>query len=170
LSDVPSTVSCAAGVSTSLTKKGITAVELFTTIVWLAMGEMTGGVVAVDDIETVAVVNVKPSARAVPRGVVTDTAPDAPVEETVALICVGEFTTKLAAVTPPNCTWLVPVKFVPVMVMVVPVLPVVGVNPVIVAPPTAVAAKSAFSTLVPDSVIMRLVGENVKPAKLGVMV
>ncbi len=50
------------------------------------------------------------------------------------MICVGESTVKLVAVTPPNETSVVPVKPVPVMTTVVPPAagPAVGAKPVIV--------------------------------------
>jgi len=51
---------------------------------------------------------------------------------TLALICVAEFTVKVVAATPLNCTLLAPFKFVPVIVTVVPTTPLVGVKAVIV--------------------------------------
>jgi len=63
----------------------------------------------------------------VPFGVVTLTAPLAPVP-TIAVIPVAESTTKEEAATPPNLTEVVPVKFVPEIVTDVPFAPEVGVN------------------------------------------
>ena len=66
----------------------------------------------------------------VPAGFVTWIAPVVAVAGTVAVICVSEFTVKLAAV-PAKLTPVVPVKAVPVMVTtVVPAGPFVGVNEV----------------------------------------
>jgi hypothetical protein len=67
----------------------------------------------------------------VPPGVVTLILPVTAPTGTVAVICVAEFTTKLAR-TPPNRTAVAPVKAVPVIVTAVPVLPLVGENPEIV--------------------------------------
>src|SRR5450432_3464163 len=70
----------------------------------------------------------------VPLGDVTLTV-TAPVPAAVtAVICVSEFTTKLAAAVPPNFTAVAPVKPVPVMTTLVPPLagPEVGANPVTV--------------------------------------
>ena len=72
---------------------------------------------------------------AVPPGVVTTTgfAPAVPAGVT-AVMLVAEFTTKLAAATPPTVTLLAPVRFVPVIVIDVPprVEPLVGLTDVIV--------------------------------------
>jgi len=61
----------------------------------------------------------------VPAGVVTVmcTVPNAPVGD-VAVICVALLTVKLVALVAPNFTAVVPMKFVPVIVTLVP--PVVG--------------------------------------------
>ncbi len=55
----------------------------------------------------------------------------APSTGETAVICVGETTVKLAAAMEPNLTDTGPMKFVPVMVTVVPprVVPAVGVTP-----------------------------------------
>ena len=73
-----------------------------------------------------------------PHEVVTLIGPVVPVEGTVAVIWVAEFTTAVA-VTLLNVTEVfvipVPLKFVPVIVTDVPVGPEVGVNEVIVGAP-----------------------------------
>ena len=76
-------------------------------------------------------INVKPANDAVPPGVVTLTLPDAPVP-TTAVILVAELTVKEEAATPPILTAVAPIKFVPLIVIDVPALPLVGVNEVIV--------------------------------------
>ena len=63
--------------------------------------------------------NVKPASVAVPPGAVTETEPLAPAAKT-AVIWVADTTIKLAAAVPPKLTAVAPVKFVPVMVTVVP--------------------------------------------------
>src|SRR6266508_3284823 len=67
----------------------------------------------------------------VPPGVVTLILPVTAPTGTAAVICVAEFTTKLAR-APPNRTSVAPVKAVPVIVTAVPVLPRVGENEEIV--------------------------------------
>jgi hypothetical protein len=57
----------------------------------------------------------------------------------VAVICVALLTVKLAAGTPPKRTWLAEVKFVPVMVMLVPPAVVPEVVPRLVMAGAAVA-------------------------------
>jgi hypothetical protein len=76
-------------------------------------------------------VNVKPANVAVPPTVVTTTFPELPFA-TTAVIEVGEFTVKLNVLIPPKLTPVTPIKFVPVIVTDVPVVPIVGVNDVIV--------------------------------------
>jgi hypothetical protein len=76
-------------------------------------------------------ISTKPARLPVPPGVVTETLPLAPVA-TTAVICVGETTVKLAAVTPPKRTELAPLKFVPVRLTVIPVPALAGVKLVIV--------------------------------------
>ena len=70
----------------------------------------------------------------VPPEVATTTScgPGVPAGNT-AVICVGLTTLKLVAVTPPTVTLLAPVKFVPLIVIVVPAVmdPVAGVMVVI---------------------------------------
>ena len=71
--------------------------------------------------------NVNPVKVVVIPATVTATFPVAPAP-TTAFILVGETTVKEAAGTPPKLTLVAPVKFTPVMVIVVPLLAVCGVN------------------------------------------
>ena len=73
----------------------------------------------------------KPGIVATPLGVVKAIEPDAPAAR-MACIDVEEITVKEAAATPPKFTNVVPVKFVPVMVMTMPGPPTVGLKDVIV--------------------------------------
>jgi hypothetical protein len=75
-----------------------------------------------------------PALVAVPIAVVTWIGPVIAPWGTVAVICVGEFSTKAAASTPPNLTELVPEKLVPVITTWEPGDPLVGANEVIVGP------------------------------------
>ena len=59
--------------------------------------------------------------------VVTDRVPELPVP-TIAEILVEDPTVKELAEVPPKLTLVAPVKFVPVMVTTVPLLPLVGVK------------------------------------------
>jgi len=63
----------------------------------------------------------------VPAAVVTEIFPAAAPSGTVALICVAE-TTLNDAVRVPNFTTVAPLKFVPVIVTALPVIPDIGVN------------------------------------------
>jgi hypothetical protein len=69
---------------------------------------------------------------AVPPGVVTEIGPLVAPLGTVAVICVEEFTLKLAAAVPLNPTPLAPARFVPRIATIVPDGPFVGVKLVIV--------------------------------------
>ena len=62
---------------------------------------------------------VNPLRLAVPPGVVTETEPDAPVP-TTAVMVVAFTTEKEEAAVPPKLTAVVPIKLLPLMVMVVP--------------------------------------------------
>jgi hypothetical protein len=74
----------------------------------------------------------------VPPGVVTDTLPEVPVLPGRAYIVV-EFTTENeAAGVPPKLTTVAPVKFVPVIVIVVELPPQMGLNVLIVGAATHV--------------------------------
>ena len=68
---------------------------------------------------------VNPFNEADPKGVVTVKLPVAPVPTTATMV-VGEETWKEAALAPPNNIFVAPVKLVPVMVTLVPLLPEVG--------------------------------------------
>jgi len=83
-----------------------------------------------NDVIVGAGINVKPAIDAIPPGVVTLTLPEAPVA-TTAVIVVALTIINEVAVVPPKLTTVVPVKFVPVIVIVAPVAPLVGVNDVI---------------------------------------
>ena len=73
---------------------------------------------------------VNPANKAVPYGVVTKTFPEAPAPTTAVIV--ASFTTvKDVAATPPNVTAVAPVKYVPLMVTVVPWLALCGANDVI---------------------------------------
>ncbi len=60
-------------------------------------------------------------------GVVTEIGPAGAPFGSVASICVGERTAKLALM-PPNCTFVAPLNAVPVIVTELPVTPEVGVK------------------------------------------
>jgi len=84
------------------------------------------------DVEVIVVVgatlsNVKPVREAVPPAVVTTTLPVLP-PATIAEICVLLSTLKEAAGVPPKLTAVAPVRLVPVIITVAPVVAVVGVN------------------------------------------
>lgn len=86
-----------------------------------------------------------------PPGVVTATsALPAVLAGVYATICVAEFTVKLAAGVPPKVTADAFVKFVPVIVTLVPpaVEPLVGVRLVIVGAATVVTEMAVFAELV----------------------
>src|SRR6266545_4657612 len=87
----------------------------------------------------------------VPPGVVTLILPVTAPTGTAAVICVAEFTTKLAR-APPNRRSVAPVKAVPVIVTAVPVLPLVGENEEIVGAGT-VTVKLALLVSVPPGVV-----------------
>ena len=83
-------------------------------------------------VETVrGLVKVNPAKLPVPPGAVTDTEPLLP-EPTNAVIVVAFTTVKDVAATPLKLTAVVPVRFVPVMVTIAPVVAVVGEKDVIV--------------------------------------
>lgn len=112
----------------------------------------TGGVVST--------INVNPAFVAVPPGVVTDTLPDEPAA-TTAVMLVADATANEVAGVPPKLTAVAPVKFVPVMVMVAPVIPLgvkvemvgagIKVNPALVAVPLGVVTDTLPD--VPDATI-----------------
>ena len=73
----------------------------------------------------------------VPDGVVTEIGPVVALLGTVVVICVELFTVKEVTAVPLNLTAVAPVKFVPVIVTLVPIGPLVGLKLVTVgvAPP-----------------------------------
>ena len=82
---------------------------------------------------------------------VTVIAPVVADDGTVAVIWLGEFTTKLAF-DPLKTTEVVPVKFVPVIVTLVPDGPLVGENELIVGEPAGVTMKSSALVALPVAV------------------
>ena len=76
-------------------------------------------------------INIKPTSDALPPGVVRLTAPEVPVP-TMATIDVEETTVNDVTGVPPNVITVVPVKFVPVMLMTAPAAALVGAKDVIV--------------------------------------
>src|SRR5665213_234813 len=105
----------------------------------------------------------------VPFGVVTLTV-TAPLPAAVtAVIWVAEFTTKVAALVPPNWTAVAPVKPVPVMTTVVPpdAGPDVGANPVMVGAGRYV--KVPTDVPVPFGVVTLTVTEPVPAGAIAVI-
>ena len=96
----------------------------------------------------------------VPPGVVTLSGPVVAPVGTVAWIVVAEVTVKLA-LTPLNATAVAPVKFVPLIVTLVPTGPLVGVKLVIVGG-LAVTVKGLALVAVPPAVVT-LTGPVVAP-------
>ena len=84
---------------------------------------------------------------AVPAGVVTEIFPEVPVP-TMAIMLVDDTTLKEVAVVPPKVTAVAPVRFVPVIVTVVPASPLAGVKLVIVGSTEAVTTKVPVLTWV----------------------
>src|SRR5437870_3450190 len=89
---------------------------------------------------------------AVPPGVVTRSGPVVAPVGTVAWIVVAEFTVKLA-LTPLNVTVVAPVKFVPLIVTLVPTGPLVGAKLVIVG--AGITVKLFVLIAVPPGVVTR---------------
>jgi len=104
-----------------------------------AVMETAGGVASFTTVNMLVLV-------AVPPGVVTLSGPVVAPVGTVSRIVVAEATVKGAALTPLNVTAVAPVKFVPVIVTMVPSGPLVGVRLVIVGGITTV-------TLTADEVV-----------------
>lgn len=98
-------------------------------------------------------IKIKPGLVAVPPGVVTETFPDAPAP-TTAVILVADTTINEVAAVPPKLTAVVPMKFVPVMVTVVPLGPVVGVKLVIVGGRATVKLELLVIELHPNATLM----------------
>ena len=99
---------------------------------------------------------------AVPPGVVTLSGPVVAPAGTVASIAAAEVTVKLA-LTPLNVTAVAPVKFVPLIVTLVPTGPLVGVKLVIVGGALATTVKLFVLVAVPPGVVT-LNGPVVAPA------
>src|SRR5438067_1500104 len=97
---------------------------------------------------------------AVPSGVVTLTGPVVAPAGTAAEICVAEFTVKVALV-PLNFTEVAPVKFVPVIVTLVPTGPLIGAKLVMFG--GFVTVKELLLVAVPSGVVT-LTGPVVAPA------
>lgn len=76
-------------------------------------------------------INVNPERDAVPPGVETFTLPELPIL-TSAVILVDELTTKLLTANPPKLTLVVPIKLAPVILIIVPTIPLVGVKELMV--------------------------------------
>src|SRR5205807_2445808 len=106
--------------------------EVFVGSAWpAALSIVTvGGVVSLVNVKLLALL-------AVPPGVVTLIGPLEAPAGTVAWIAVAELTVKLAPVAP-NCTAVAPVKFVPLIVTLVPAGPLLGAKLVIVGGLTTV--------------------------------
>jgi len=90
-----------------------------------------------------------PVVVAVPPGVLTLSGPVVAPVGTVSWIVVSEVTVKGAALTPLNVTAVAPVKFVPLIVTIVPSGPLVGVKLVIVGGFTTVTLTGAEVALLP---------------------
>ncbi len=73
---------------------------------------------------------------------------------TAVLICESETNEKEATV-PPNFTWVTPVKWLPLIVTVVPTAPNVGLNPV-TGPPGTVTVKLVELCAVATGVITEM--------------
>ena len=100
-----------------------------------------------------------PALVAVPPGVVTDIFPVVAPAGTVAVICVAELTVKVELI-PLNLTSVAPVKFVPVITMLAPMRPLVGLKLVIVG--AGMTVKLLALVAVPPGVVT-LIGPVVAP-------
>ena len=100
---------------------------------------------------------------AVPPGVVTRSSPVVAPAGTGARMVVAESTVKLVALTPLNVTAVAPVKFVPVIVTVLPTGPLVGVKPVIVGAFETVTWTPAEVVVLPAASRARAVRVWVEP-------
>jgi hypothetical protein len=125
----------------------------------------TGPKVGVNDVivgAPAAVVTLKPwELQSLPPGVVTQIFPVVAPLGTVAVIFVEDFTVNVAE-TPWNVTLVAPVKFVPVIVTVVPTGPEVGEKEVIVGLAAAVTVKFCELVAIPSGVVT-LIGPVVAP-------
>jgi hypothetical protein len=121
----------------------------------------TAAVVGVNDVIVGAAE--KPAKVAVPPGVVTETLPVEPLP-TTAVMLVELTTVKEVAAVPPKLTAVAPVKLVPVIVIVAPEAPDVGVNeemvgavivkPVLVAVPPGVVTDALPDVPLPTTAVI----------------
>ena len=102
----------------------------------------------------------------VPVGPVTEIGPAVAPEGTVAVICVAELTVKLDDM-PLNETAVAPVKFVPVIVTLVPIVPLVGVKLVIEGGMVTVKFEALFAV---PSVVVTEMGPVVAPLGTGAVI
>jgi hypothetical protein len=106
---------------------------------------------------------------AVPPGVVTLIEPLAAPAGTVAVICVAESTVYVAA-APLNATAVAPVRFVPVIVTVLPAAPLVGLKlPIVGAGGATTTVKLAVLVAVPPGVVTETVPLVVPAATVAVI-
>ena len=120
------TVKEATGVLPSVSAK---VPEKWLPVIVIAM--FSAAAVGVKEVMMGAGIKINPANDAVPPGVVKLTAPDEP-EPTVAMMVVDERMVKEVAGVPPKLSAKVPVKFVPLMVIVAPLPAFVGEKEVIV--------------------------------------
>jgi hypothetical protein len=99
---------------------------------------------------------------AVPAGVVTTIGPVVALAGTVAVICDADLTLN-EALTPLKVTFVVPERFVPLMVTDVPVLPLAGVKLEIVGVGPVVMVNEDALVAVPPAVVT-VIGPVVAPA------
>ena len=145
----------------ALTPLNITDVAPLKFVPFMATLVPSGPLVGVKLVIAGALTTVKLFALvAVPPGVVTLSGPVVAPAGTVARIEVAEFTVK-AALTPLNITDVAPLKFVPLMVTLVPGVPLEGVKLVIAGGLTTV--KLLVLVAVPPGVVT-LSGPVVAPA------
>src|SRR5437016_2261686 len=103
-----------------------------------------------------------PALLAVPPAVVTLTGPVVAPAGTVAVIALAEFTVKFALV-PLNCTAVAPVKFVPLIVTLVPTGPLVGAKLVIVGAFESGSTPNTSSSVAVPAYTLPLTGPVVAP-------
>jgi len=101
-----------------------------------------------------------------PLGVVTQIFPVFAPVGTVAVIWVDEPTVKVVADVPPNVKAVAPVKFVPVIVTLVPIGPEVGVNDVIVGL-VGGAAQDVGATAIAATMITARIATRARVVLLG---
>jgi len=111
-------------------------------------------------------INVNPAKVAVPPGVVTLTLPEAPVPTTAVMVVAFTTVNDVVAV-PPKRTVVAPVRFVPVIVTVVPELALVGVKEEMVGATTHV---NPAKVAVPPGVVTLIVPEAPAPTTAVIVV